>query len=111
MLRLATLLLLVDIALIVVALVDCLSADEAAIRTASRTAWIFIIMIFAPVGPLAWFAAGQPAPAVRRADGAVLRPAGRGTRPSRSPKPLRPLGPEDDPEFIASLADALRQTD
>jgi Phospholipase_D-nuclease N-terminal len=110
MARFLTIVLLLHVSLIVVALVDCLSASERGIRTLPRGAWIFLILLASPVGALAWFLAGQPAPAARPGtrprSGRVLRPAGVERRRAR-----RPFGPEDDPAFIASLAATARGND
>jgi hypothetical protein len=91
MARLYPLVLLLDIALLVVALIDCLSAAEPAIRALPRAAWVFVILLFSPIGALAWFVAGRPAQA-------------RAGRPARAV-----LAPDDDPEFLRSLAEDLRR--
>jgi len=106
MARFLSIALLLFVSLIVVALVDCLSAEPKAVRTLPRGAWIFLILLASPIGALAWFVAGQPAPAVRSRHGKVLRPAGSNPR-----RPARPLGPDDDPAFIAGLAAALRDAE
>ena len=108
MARFLSIVLLLHVSLIVVALVDCLSAEPAAVRSLPRGAWIFLILLTAPIGALAWFVAGQPAPAVRSRHGKVLRPAGADRRRTR---PAGPLGPDDDPAFIAGLAASLRQNE
>jgi hypothetical protein len=106
MARFLSIVLLLHVSLIVVALIDCLSADEKAVRRLSRGAWIFLILLISPFGALAWFVTGQPAPAVRARHGRVLRPAGSGRR-----RPVAPIGPDDDPAFIAGLAATLKQDD
>lgn len=106
MARFLSIALLLHVSLIVVALVDCLSAEPAAVRSLPRSAWIFLILLTSPIGALAWFLAGQPAPAVRSRHGKVLRPAGADRR--RTARPAGPVGPEDDPAFIAGLAASLR---
>src|SRR2546430_15197572 len=58
--RLFPLLALADLALIVVALIDCLSVEEFQIRALPRVAWVFLILLFSPIGPIAWFVAGRP---------------------------------------------------
>jgi hypothetical protein len=115
MTRVYTILLLVHLALIVVALVDCLSADETAIRGLPGGTWVFLILLTAPLGPIAWFVLGQPIPVIRLADGRVLR-ADRGRFEAAVPlsaRPARPVpvfaGPEDDPDFVASLAQDLER--
>jgi hypothetical protein len=104
MARFLSIALLLHVSLIVIALVDCLSADQKTVRGLPRGAWIFLILLTSPIGALAWFVAGQPAPAVRSRHGRVLRPAGSDRR-----RAAGPIGPDDDPAFIASLAATLTQ--
>jgi hypothetical protein len=108
MARFLSIVLLLQVSLIVVALVDCLSAGEKGIRTLPRGAWIFLILLTSPFGAFAWFIAGKPAPAIRTHDGRVLRPAGADRRVQRRVL-AGPIGPEDDPAFIAGLAATLKQ--
>ena len=100
-------LLLLHLALLVVALIDCVAADERGIRGPRRTTWIFLILFLSPLGAIAWFVAGQPAPAIRAADGRILRPS-REPRPARKPV-LAFIGPEDDPDFVLGLAQDLER--
>jgi hypothetical protein len=104
--RLIPLLFLLEVALVAVALISCLSAEDDEIRTLPRVAWILIILFFPLVGAIAWFSAGRPLPA---ADGPRLgrlgghwpgSPGGRGgwPRPHR-----RVVAPDDDAEFLRSL--------
>ncbi|MEV8513628.1 PLD nuclease N-terminal domain-containing protein [Dactylosporangium sp. NPDC051484] len=101
MIRLYGLLFLIDLAILLVALIDCLSTDEDQVRNLPKVAWVFIILLFSPVGWIAWFVAGRPQQA-RAGAGAQWRP-GNGfpedQRPSR-----RQLAPDDDPEFLRELA-------
>ncbi len=94
--RLLPLLALLDLALVVVALIDCLST-EGEIRALPRIAWVFIILLFPPVGPIAWFVAGRPAKVTAPAD--VLTPGGRTV-----------VAPDDDPEFLRQV-DRQRRSD
>jgi hypothetical protein len=107
MVRLYSLFVLLDLALLVVALIDCLSADDSAIRALPRVAWVFLILLFSPIGAIAWFVAGRPATAVRLSNGTVWRPGSgfpENERHQRGPS----LAPDDDPEFLKSLAASLR---
>jgi hypothetical protein len=58
--RLYGLLFLVDLALLVVALIDCLSTDEYAVRNLPKTMWVLLILLFSPIGAIVWFVAGRP---------------------------------------------------
>ena len=99
MARLYGLLFLIDLVLLVVALIDCLSTDEGAVRNLPKMAWVFIILRFSPVGAIVWFVAGRPQRhPVGRAG--AWRP-GNGFPESERP---RPLAPDDDPEFLRNIA-------
>ncbi|MEV6847889.1 PLDc N-terminal domain-containing protein [Actinoplanes sp. NPDC051411] len=103
MARFLTIVLLLHVSLMVVALVDCLSAPERGIRSLPRAAWIFLILLASPVGAFAWILLGKPL------SPAPPRPVRRhGVERRRS---MRPFGPEDDAAFIAGLAANLRRVD
>src|SRR5438067_7182068 len=89
--RLFPLLALADLALIVVALIDCLSVEEFQIRALPRVVWVFLILLFSPIGPIAWFVAGRPE---RVAVSGPARATSRG----------RPVAPDDDPEFLRRMS-------
>lgn len=98
--RLLAILVLIDLALLVAALIDCLSVEPQDVRGLPRPLWVVLILFASPVGPIMWFVAGRPvsAPAVGRAP--VWRP---GTGLPETQKP-RPVAPDDDPEFLAGLS-------
>lgn len=93
--RLYGLLFLVDLVLVVIALIDCLSTEDFAVRNLPKLAWVFIILLFPPIGPIAWFIAGRPQ-AQRVGRAGAWRP-GSGFPEYERP---RPVGPDDDPEFL-----------
>jgi hypothetical protein len=99
MARLFPLLFLADIALIVIALISCLSADEGDLRALPRIAWVFIILLFSPIGPIAYLIAGRPVNATPH-DGA-WRPGAGFPEADRS---RRQVAPDDDPDFLRGLA-------
>ncbi|MEU4241246.1 PLD nuclease N-terminal domain-containing protein [Actinoplanes sp. NPDC026619] len=107
MVRLYSLFVLLDLALLVVALIDCLSAEESLIRALPRVPWVFIILLFSPVGAIAWFVAGRPAPPVRLSNGTVWRP-GNGFPEGQRPR-QRSMAPDDDPEFLRGLSTSRRE--
>jgi hypothetical protein len=94
--RLFPLFALLDLALIVIALIDCLSVEESEIRALPRVVWVFLILLFSPVGPIAWFVAGRPERRVTAGPAAA-------TRPGRS------LAPDDDPEFLRRMSRPSRE--
>jgi drug/metabolite transporter (DMT)-like permease len=96
MARVNTLLFLVTVALTVVAVIDCLVTERDRVRHFPRGAWLVLVVCCPVAGGIAWFRAGRRTGA-GRASGAGL--------------PLTataPIGPEDDPEFIRMMAEAVR---
>jgi hypothetical protein len=119
--RLLPLLALADLALVVCALIECLSVEEHEIRALPRGAWVLIILLFSPVGGIAWYVAGRPeraATAARARSGSQDDPA-RAAEGARAPspddgvappaEPGRVLAPDDDPEFLRKLSERNRR--
>ena len=105
--RLFLLFALADLALLVIALIDCLSADESEIRALPKLVWVFIILLFSPLGGIVWFVAGRPQrDAVSRGDS--WRP---GNGSPEGVRPRRQVAPDDDPEFLDNLAAKSRRDD
>jgi hypothetical protein len=102
--RLFPLLFLVDLALLVIALIDCLSSDESDIRALPKVVWVFIILLFSPVGPIVWFVAGRPQKTAPRPG--VWTPGAGFPEASR---PRRQVAPDDDPEFLRGLAKSRKE--
>lgn len=73
---------------------DVIRSDAAAVRYMHKLIWLVLVLIFNPVGPLAWLFLGRPDPV--------------GTR-LFEPKPGRVRPPDDSPEFLASLDDEIRR--
>ncbi|HEX6969646.1 MAG TPA: PLD nuclease N-terminal domain-containing protein [Micromonosporaceae bacterium] len=95
MFRLYLLLALAQTVLAVIALISCVSAEEEEIRGLPRLIWALIIVFLPLAGSIAWFYARR---------GTRTRDAGH----RRGPAPWnrnrqRPLGPDDDPEFLRSI--------
>jgi hypothetical protein len=94
---------LLAIGLFVYCLVECLQSASDDVRTLPKPAWLFVIVL--PVlGPLLWLVAGRPHRARHS------RPARERSRPAYDAPPpppdtagTYPLGPDDDPEFLARL--------
>jgi Phospholipase_D-nuclease N-terminal len=103
MLRFLPVLLL--LALTLFALIDCLSRDEDEIRALPKVLWVLIILLFAPIGPVAWFIAGRPRGAALPGAGRV----GRGDAPGGPSAPRRQVAPDDDPEFLRGLDERRRR--
>ncbi|HEY3737369.1 MAG TPA: PLD nuclease N-terminal domain-containing protein [Jatrophihabitans sp.] len=105
--------LLIGIALWVFCFIDVLFHDEAHIRTLPKLAWVFIVLLFADIGSIAWLVFGhnwnkssvRPGPA----RGSIFS---RGTASHDvrnrypeydSPGRYVPANPDDDEEFLAKL--------
>ena len=86
---------LLEIGLLVFCVVDCLQTPRGATRFLGRRLWLVLIVLVPLAGGLAWLFAGRP-----RRHGRT-RPTAYG--PSSHAGPGRPLGPDDDPQFIADL--------
>jgi Phospholipase_D-nuclease N-terminal len=106
MARLYMLFALADLAVLVIALIDCLASDEYEIRALPKVVWVFIILLFSPIGGIVWFVAGRPqhAGAVGRTE--VWRPGAGFPEPAR---PGRQVAPDDDPDFLRNLARTNRE--
>ncbi|MFE4359969.1 MULTISPECIES: PLD nuclease N-terminal domain-containing protein [Streptomycetaceae] len=95
---------ILPLALWVWAFVDCLTTPEDEVKHLPKVVWVLIVLLFPPLGPIAWLIAGKQRGFLRAApagahpgypaDDRAGRPAARGGRP---------LAPDDDPEFLASL--------
>ncbi|MFI6131951.1 PLD nuclease N-terminal domain-containing protein [Micromonospora sp. NPDC051141] len=102
MARLYVLLFLIQVVLAVCALISCLSAEEGQVRALPRMIWVLVILFFPVVGSIAWFVAGRERP---------TGPAG-GTGFGGPAAPARrPVAPDDDPDFLASLDKRSRDED
>jgi hypothetical protein len=94
---------LLDLAVLVVALIDCLSVDEGEIRALPRIWWVLLILLFSPIGGIAWFVAGRPQ---RTAPKPKVWHPGNGFPEAQRP---RELAPDDNPEFLRGIAKSRRE--
>ncbi|MGD9956855.1 MAG: PLD nuclease N-terminal domain-containing protein [Candidatus Nanopelagicales bacterium] len=88
----------VEIALLVFCLVDCISSPPHLIRNLEKGWWIVLIIILPLVGGIAWLVAGRPV----RTDGGQWR-MGSGFPEAERPRPAYSRN-EDDPAFMAEMA-------
>ena len=88
---------LIEIALLVYCLIDCIQTDVP--RNLSKTTWVFVIILLPVVGGIAWLVAGRPE---RRQARNVPWPS---TQTAGFPEYERPRrsSPDDDPEFLAGM--------
>lgn len=81
--------LLLAVAVVVWAAVECIQTPQPEVRNLPKLAWIAVILLLPFVGAVAWLFAGRP---VRGGGG-----------PGR-PRPMsKPHGPDDDPDFLRRL--------
>ncbi|MFE2109128.1 PLD nuclease N-terminal domain-containing protein [Kitasatospora sp. NPDC059463] len=97
MLRILTFVL--PLALWVWAFIDCLTTPEEEVKHLPKVVWVIIVLLFPLVGSIAWLVAGKQR-------GVRTAPAGghgAGGPAYGRRRDGRPLAPDDDPEFLASL--------
>jgi hypothetical protein len=81
------------------ALVSAALADPQRVRGVPKVAWVLIILFVPVVGTVLWFTVGRP----RRDDEGSPRGSSSRSGGSRSRGSRRPLGPDDDPDFLNGL--------
>lgn len=121
---------LLTIGFVVPCLIDAVRTPQFAIRSLSKRTWVLLILLLSVIGAAAWLIAGRPAGSwqapmthrhlaglqgIRRQEAFRRHPAGRGDelgfdflagyeeQPSR-----RPLGPDDDLDFLRELDRRIR---
>jgi hypothetical protein len=79
---------------------DALNADPARVRNLSKTAWVFIVLLFFDLGSIAWLIAGRPRGAARS-----LPYRGNTGVPPEYDRPGRAAAtnPDDDAAFLETL--------
>jgi hypothetical protein len=80
-------------------IIDVITTPEGACRNLPKFAWLFIVIILADVGSIAWLVAGR---------NWNTQPADLSYKGSRGRQPARPVrsrstNPDDDEEFLANL--------
>jgi hypothetical protein len=76
-------------ALDIYAVVDAIQTDDPSVKHLPKIVWILLILVFTPIGAIAWLVAGRD------------RGQQNGRRPPYRQAP--PRGPDDDPDFLRSL--------
>ena len=83
------LLFLIPLALTIYSVIDAIQTEDTRVLYLPKLIWIVLILLFAPVGAIAWLVTGrQRGP----------RSGSRGTS-----YPTAPRGPDDDPDFLRGL--------
>jgi len=94
------------LALDVFCVIDLIQTREDEVRNLPKIAWLFLILIFTPIGSIAWLAAGRPQGQARR--GAYERSVPHYPeydRPGRSAG----LTPESDEEFLRRVRERAEE--
>ena len=87
----------VEMALLVYCLIDCVQSNEGDIRNLSKGGWVLLIVLVPLAGGVAWLVAGRP---LQTGPRRVSWPATQTSGFPEYERP-RPLGPDDDPSFLA----------
>lgn len=95
-----------EVLLVVLALISCLSAEDGEVRALPRFVWVILILLFPLVGSIVYFVAGRPEQTAPRAG--HWQPGNGFPEASR---PKRALAPDDDPEFLRTLHQKTTQDD
>jgi hypothetical protein len=104
--RLFALFFFADLTLVVIALIDSLSTDRAEVRHLPKFVWVFLILVFSPIGPILWFVSGRPQKVAARN---LASRTQRGYLPGARAR--RPVAPDDDPDFLRNINTARRRED
>jgi hypothetical protein len=85
---------LISLVLSVYALFSCIQTRDEDVPHLPKLVWIVLIVFVPFVGPITWLLLSR-----RAAAASERRPA----RPAGTKPPARPVAPDDDPDFLASL--------
>jgi hypothetical protein len=80
------------------ALISCLSAEDGDIRGLPRLVWVIIILLFSPIGAIAWFFVGRTP--YSRPNTKTWRP---GSGFPEAERPRMRTAPDDDPDFLKGI--------
>ncbi len=97
---------LIYLVILVVALIDIIRTDDAAVRGLPKFAWVVLVVMLPLVGGLVWLAVGRPT-----ADERPRRQSGATTEFPEYDHPGRyvPQDPEADREFLQQVRDRAEQ--
>ncbi|HKC27270.1 MAG TPA: PLD nuclease N-terminal domain-containing protein [Jatrophihabitans sp.] len=90
---------LIFLALWVFCIIDVIMTPEYSCRNLPKLAWLFLVIILADIGSIAWLVAGRPWGPGQPVD--MPYKGNRGRMPQA--KPTRATNPDDDEEFQARL--------
>jgi len=92
---------IVELALLVYCLIDCIQSEEGSVRNLPKTMWVLLIIFLPIVGSVAWLVVGRPLGAPARS---VPWPSTRTAGFPEHEHQRTAMAPDDDPEFLAGLA-------
>jgi hypothetical protein len=121
---------LFTVGIVVPCAIDVATSPPWAVRTVSRRTWLLILIVFSVFGCACWLLAGRPRRiSLHPRDAAAGLPIGPAEALRRHPagraigldadsdydsdyvrRPRRPLGPDDDPEFMLELERRIRES-
>jgi hypothetical protein len=118
---------LITVGIVVPCVIDAATSPPWAVRTLARRDWILVIIACSIFGCAAWLIAGRPrrmplarwaaVPGMGEAEAFRRHPAGRAldseayyTMHYDQPACSRPLGPDDDDEFLMELERRIRES-
>jgi hypothetical protein len=90
-------------------IIDVITTDPADCRNLPKLVWLFIVILLADLGSIAWLIAGRP-----WSGNASQNPTYRGNKDDRYPEYDRPgrftaSNPDDDEQFLGQLRDRAEQ--
>ena len=93
--------------MMIAALVDIISSDEAMVRGLPRWGWLLLVVVLPLIGSLVWFVAGRPVggrhPGGRYGDARPGRASALGYPEYDQPGRFVPQDPEADAAFLAQV--------
>lgn len=100
---------LVYVGLVVYSVIDCLQTPAEEVNRLSHLGWVAVIVLLPLVGAIGWIFAGRVGQG-RRHERAPLGPdRADGYGWTAEGVAQHPIGPDDDPEFLAGLGRAQRE--
>lgn len=90
---------LVELALLVFCLIDCIQTPAHQVRNLDKPIWILLILLVPIIGGVAWLVAGRPAGSTSSAQWRMGSGFPEDQRPRSAPRRN-----EDDPAFMAEMA-------
>jgi phospholipase D-like protein len=90
---------IIEIGLIIYCLIDAIQTPDGEIRNLPKWGWILLVLFVPWIGPIAWLMAGRSQSGSARK---VPWPSTQTVGYPEYERP-RPLGPDDDPEFLREM--------